>query len=172
MKKLLILMLVLGMASIAAATPINVDLNLTTSDAKTIGTTITVEFSMTQKAKTVANIDFTSTGTNALTLGSWQQGASPQNPGTATTNLINDADAGWVTAVNADVTLYEFDVYIGEAGWINMAGVGNLANPDYGFGDPADEMYYTVANLNGLYVPEPMTIALLGLGALFLRRRK
>jgi hypothetical protein len=178
MKKLLILMLVLGMASIAAATPITCTLSLTTADPIVQGTTITVQLKADQKIWSVGNIDFTTDTTgNDMTLGSWQ--ASPATSDNGTLNgdadLIDDASAGWTSPyVAADTVIYEFDVYYDAAGWVSATDVGtyDLANPDWDLmTSPMDEQYYVAAYSN-LYLPEPMTVALLGFGALFLRRRK
>ena len=177
MKKLLILMLVLGMASIAAATPIACTLSLTTTDAIVLDTTITVQLKASQKVGTFSNVDFTTDqANNDMTLGSWQASPATSDPGTlnGAADLIDDASAGWTTPfVAAGVVLYEFDVYIDDAGWISSTDVGqyDLNNPDWTLMDPMDQQYYVVSHTN-LYVPEPMTIMLLGFGGLFLRRRK
>ena len=176
MKKLLILMLVLGMASAVQATTLN--LTLSSDDVYTgvpIGTVITVKLAVDNNVKSFKEgIDFTASGTNALAIGAggWQVGNLPTSDnGTESAGDITDAYMLVVMGEQyaADTVLYEFSATINEDGTIGMANVSCL--------DPAFLMpptYYTIGNLNGLdvTVPEPMTIMLLGLGGLFLRRRR
>ena len=179
MKKLLILALVLGMASWAVATPILVDLTLTASGPATPGATITVSLSANQTIKNINNIDFTASGTTTINaLGAWiGANTSTSLPGTLVgSTLIDDASAGYdAPEPTSGTTLYTFGVTCGAEGdVIGMADLGDMPNPNWNmFGDPTDEAIYTLGDLDGITViPEPATIAILGLGALLLRRRK
>jgi hypothetical protein len=174
MKKLLILMLVLGLTSAVQATTLN--LTLSSADVYTDvlpGTVITVTLTADQTIKNFKEgIDFTASGTNALSSGSWQVGnASVSDDGTES---AGDIVGAYMLAVmgeqyTAGTVLYQFSATINEDGHIGMANVSCI--------DPAVPMpptYYQIGALNGLDVtiPEPMTIVLLGLGGLFLRRRR
>jgi len=175
MKKLLILMLVLGIASAVQATTINV--TLSTSDAHIgvpIGTVITVDMTADQTVTNIPNIDFTASGSNTATGGSWQVG----NPGVSLDGTETAGDiigaklaVGLGEQYTAGTLLYQFSATINEDGTIGMANA--TINDPFGM-PPIPPPLYTIGELNGIDVtiPEPMTILLLGLGGLFLRRRR
>jgi len=180
MKKLLIFMLVLGLASWANATEMN--LTLYSADDYTLvapGTVITVTLTTDQTVKSFGDditpgFDMTATGTNALAIGSggWQVGnLGASVNGTETGGDIVGAymlvEMGY--EYTAGTVLYKFSATINEDGHIGMANV-YCQDPVGGMPPP----WYTIGTITGLDVtiPEPMTIALLGLGGLFLRRRK
>jgi len=180
MKKLLVLMLVLGMASMANATIMN--LTLYSADDYTLvapGTVITVTLTTDQTVKSfgdssTSGFDMTASGTNTATIGSggWQVGnLGASDDGTEAGGDIIGAymlvEMGYEYA--AGTILYSFSATINEDGHIGMANVA-CQDPVGGMPPP----WYTIGTITGLdvTVPEPMTIALLGLGGLFLRRRR
>jgi hypothetical protein len=172
MKKLLILMLVLGIASAVQATTMTV--TLSTSDAHLdvpAGTVITINMTADQTVKSWETLNITASGTNTATGGSWQVGnPAVSDDGTESAGQITGAymgaEAGY--EYTAGTVLYQFTGTINEDGTFGMANVSCI--------DPAipfPPVFYDIA-LQGLdvTVPEPMTILLLGLGGLFLRRRR
>ena len=176
MKKLLILMLVLGIASAAQAATMN--LTLGSADTYTdvpVGTVITVTLTTDDVVKNWEAIDFTASGSNTATGGSWQVGnAGASDDGTESAGDITGAQMAVVMGEEylAGTVLYQFSATINEDGTIGMANVSCI--DPYG-SPPMPPPYYTIGTLNGLdvtIVPEPMTIMLLGLGGLFLRRRR
>jgi hypothetical protein len=179
MKKFLILMLVLGLTAVVNGVAVN--LTLSSADDYTDvtpGTVITVDFSIDQNFKIVANatgIDFTVTGaSNAMALGSWQNDPAP----TGTTDgalapdglSITGAAANWLLTQTAGTILYKYELTINEPGCVDMA---NLDDADFMILPPPPGQFYTIGQVTGFcFTPEPMTVALLGLGGLFLRRRQ
>ena len=160
MKKLLIFMLVLGVASTASAVTVLDDIRLDLS-----GTTLTV-VGLTAGASFDGGIY-----DEAVTIESY------------TTPKTVNSNAGSLGAIDLfSGTGYNgFDITVGSTGledpaWPVVA--GDWFTVEYS-GDVGDVMQIydygvsatvAVGTLN--IVPEPMTIALLGLGGLFLRRRK
>ena len=179
MKKLLILMLVLGLVSTAGAATLRLEYNTSsTAPASVLGTTIQVDMLADVSLSGISKVDFgegTSTGT--LSLGDWQVGTQAQagEDGTLTGNDIIDAFASqsggnWA----ANTVLYSFDyaVAAGAAGGGTVQMMMSAAAQDRATAGLATYFYGTNLSLSPLTIlPEPMTIALLGLGGLFLRRR-
>jgi len=175
MKKLLILMLVLGMASLAYAT-----VSLKIDDASVPGT-IDIEIGETiqvysSDADTWLGYVFITEGSQAgsLTSGRLAELTAGQ-PGYAGYNAgidpVTEAGFGVGYLMAAGYTsdppvagvqfLFDFTALtadIGKTGVINV-----FVDPEYG--TPEDTTTYTI-------IPEPMTVLLLGFGGLFLRRRK
>ena len=172
-KRLLILILAAGMASTAQATTMNV--YLTTDDVCTNvvpGTVITVKLTTDNIVKNFKDgLDFTASGTNTATGGSWQVGNSAvSDDGTESAGDITGAYMLVVMGEEylAGTVLYKFSATINETGTIGMANVSCLCpclaiTPHY---------YNLVLHELDVTIPEPMTIVLLGLGGLFLRRRR
>ena len=179
MKKLLILMLVLGLVSTASAATATLRLEYSgssTAPASVLGTTISVDLLSDVALTGIQEIDFgegTSTGT--LSLGDWQVGTQSQagEDGTLTSNDIIDAFASTTVAWAADTVLYSFDYAV------DATNGGGTVQIMMQTGNAMNNGLMTVYTYPGsislaplTIVPEPMTIALLGLGGLFLRRRK
>ena len=166
MKKLLILMLVLGLASVAnAAVSLSIDgVNATdgTEDID-IGSTITLsvlsdDISNWMMEVTVLTADAT-LGTPAFTTAAG---------GMAGYSDWSDASL-WIYELSTGGTDPDFPM-VGEQWTMSLTTLGALGshfNVDIGpYGaQPVSSIDFTV-------VPEPMTIALLGLGSLFLLRRR
>jgi hypothetical protein len=158
MKKLLVLVMVLGMVSMAnaALTDILSDIELHLS-----GTTLSV------------------VGVDAGAESSWSQAGLYVNSGGNVSSPLNSyAAAGDLRAIQQWTGWNGVDITIGQGMgdpittgvWFDMAYDGDV-------GDTFDIYDYTqsttttpVGTLS--VIPEPVTIALLGLGGLFLRRRK
>ena len=179
MKKLLILMLVLGMASLASATPVMVVSNTT----PTLGSTFTVTISGTSAEASGATWDDGGyEGVIALDYDNYTDGAD--NPYisfeslTPTIETAAGASAGttpatgnvaWVAAFGFPEPSEVKDVDEGLwFTWTLNADALGTTMVDFlnaGWSTTLDDQLVTI-------IPEPVTIALLGLGALFLRRRK
>jgi hypothetical protein len=178
MKKLLTIVLVLGLASVATAQPV---LNLTVNGADvaeytmTVGDIINIGINSDGIGGTngkysgalVINAMSTDTGT-----GIWAGGSNLYNgPGepleflSGAAAIVVSAQVSAVVATNAVLDDYA------------QAGIGM----DYAF-ECTGEGDVTIQMMNDVYgpgdiltihqIPEPITFALLGLGGLFLRRRK
>ena len=179
MKKLLILMLVLGMASLASATPVMVVSNTT----PTLGSTFTVTISGTSaEASGTDYIGGGYAGVLALDYDNYTDGAD--NPYisfvnvTVTPTIAAGAGAGmsdstgnvqWIAAygINPADETRDVDEGLWFTWTLNADSLGTTMVDflNAGWTATIDDQLVTV-------IPEPVTIALLGLGALFLRRRK
>ena len=178
MKKLLILMLVLGLVSTAGAATLRLEYSgSSTAPASVLGTTISVDMLCDVQLTGINKVDFgegTSTGT--LSLGDWQvltQGQANED-GTLTSNDIIDAFASQSGgAWSADTVLYSFDYAVGASGGGTVQMMMSAGDNDSAVDGMTVYSYGTSLSLSDLTIlPEPMTIALLGLGGSFLRRRR
>jgi hypothetical protein len=178
-KKFLIFALVLALCSTASAVSVSL-----TSGGKstlvqgvdwTVGQTITVDLVVDTSTKSIYVIDFlVPSAVGTASVGAWSA-AMPNfvSPGTLDgSGNIRDAGATCPTGspAAAGTVLYSFSVVLSDTGLISPYMVGT----DYIItGGTTVYASPTGIGQNGLHiVPEPITIALLGLGGLFLRRRR
>lgn len=169
MKRLLMMMLVLGMASVANAVLIQVD-------GQDPGQTVDIAEGITSVISVVSEdasgwlgyIILEEGGTGALSDAAKLDAAGDIGSVSAYT------EAGWGAGYELTVAMSSAGipaVAVGPQFTMNYSGgvLGDTAtislflDPEYGV--PADSVAITI-------VPEPMTVILLGLGGLFLRRRK
>jgi hypothetical protein len=185
MKKLLAFVLVLGIASMANAASCELYLLINGSSTynPASGLTPTVDLYIDVDASSIYDADDASggmdfvksvtTGTITLSVGDWIPGSSTESVGSISSGDI--VDAYWYKAGGADdhpanTIIYSFSITLSSdaTGTIspfmssNDRVVKGLLTHAY------NENTYTPVTI----VPEPMTIMLLGLGGLFLRRRK
>ena len=180
MRKLLILTVVLGIASLAMATP-----TITVSNATPApGDTIEVYISGTAAEASTDGVSGTGgwSGNVAIDYANYgTAGGSPYltllQPATAIETaagsmassstssqaayMLAAAGVPWTEATDVDTGLwFTFDVTVdGVEGDIETIDIGNWGTSP-------------LASVTVTIIPEPMTMALLGLGGLFLRRRK
>ena len=152
MKKLLVLTLVLGITSLATA-----GLSLVQQDAKTA----------------TFNVDPAESANNYLVL-----------PGTVGYTMELTANAGGLSEIQAPIDFTGFDwsfvIIASSVDQATLAGAQVLVTltgaEEFGVGAQALELYdssgYVLEDSLALGIPEPATMALLGLGALLLRRKK
>ncbi len=181
MKKFVVLMLVLGMASLASAVPVltsaitswtdgNVTWGLDMANGIVTATTDTAgaySLSMIQQTSGYGRLDPTAYADLAL--------ANGNSAKVGTYEAAGDNGQVWDPYGNPNDGLYwNVEASDLEAGGIEYA-TGRLFEFDYTVDGNAD---FSMTYWNGsafetlLQTPEPMTMVLLGLGGLFLRRRK
>ena len=182
MKKFLIIGLVLVLAPVAnAATAYLTSGGLSTVSAA-IDAVITVDLKLDIASKGIQSIDFLSDGQLISALGAWDTSPAvydgPGTPGTLTSgdilNAIGNVGPGDLE-VAAHTTLYSFDVTVKD----NENPGGNTVGLFMGSSDvvfitdsPGYILGTAITQTPLTIIPEPMTIALLGLGGLFLLRRR
>jgi len=166
MKKLLVLILVVGLASVSYGSLVPVASNFT---AVLSGTTLTISSLVAVAAGSNMNVGLydlsgTHTFTSPAILG------SPATAGSLRAIAVfNSEEDGYGTDFWGGSTGLESPAWDAAAGaWYTLTYSGNV-------GDALDveNVANNYASVGTIYVtPEPMTLSLLGLGGLFLRRRK
>jgi len=175
MKKFLIVLLVLALASMANAITVKLTSGGASAVTVTVGQVITVNASVDQGAIGVQAIAFTHSNANmVIALGdfiaAWKAAGGPgMLVGGDITGAVGNS-AGGAANLAANTTFYSFQLTANGAGSVSP------------FMDPANDAFFaagdqffqadTFSPLTVSIVPEPMTIALLGLGGLFLRRKQ
>jgi len=174
MKKLLILCLVMAMASAAWAG--TVTMRVESGDQKTSykeSDTITIEV---VADFDVANFSITKvwgdpTASSPALHTSFTM--TPLNPGVVVNSggvLIQSVAGSAASNISAGQVLWQFEYHVPDvphSTWLTISSTDVWIDEYYG-SDYAD----SINDLEIHVTPEPMTIALLGLGGLFLRRRK
>ena len=180
-KRLLILGLVLALPAMASAVSVSLlsggKSTLTLGTDVTVGEVITVDLVSDTACAAVSMIDYVAIGEGINAAGSWVAAAIPapgpfNKPGTYATpssilNAMMMANMG--TWVNAGTVMYSFKATVNGVGTISpVMGAADL------FFDSmfASTLGTSVVQNPLVIIPEPATIALLGLGGLLLRRRK
>jgi len=183
MKKLLVVLMVLTMATIANANLlISVNGNTDMSDTsftllKDQTANIDIESTIAEIADAPAFIVMTGIGTASFDLSNATNIISANvPPGTSVYFWSGDPADG---AVFADIAIPQNPV---PALPLNVALVDNMILTCTGLGDVTLSLYMDRSTIGGVFqlmdtqvihqIPEPITVALLGLGGLFLRRRK
>ena len=185
MKKLLILMLVFGMASLANAAYVPVTLTIDAPAEAVVDT----EFTVTVRVTSLPTDDYMMSlayGTIDITGGSYTEGTVAAGvtfdgastlvfTGFSIVSAAPDPYAGegdivmtfTLTGLQVSDVLV-FDIVDESGGYIEAAlyPSGDLS------GLPTDPYGLTIVGDSTHIIPEPMTVVLLGLGGLFLRRRK
>ena len=177
MKKILILMLVLGLASTVNAT---LTLELRESD----GTTVVPDLDKVMLSSDYVLVVISDSADNATTGGVYGPGYAAADwaklgPVDSTTTVLDTGDISYINWY-APYQGYEFQavdtgsgpgVHVGDWFGIDLTGSA-LGAFSFDLLDYRVSSTAAVDTVSGIVVPEPITIALLGLGGLFLRRRK
>lgn len=173
MKKLLIMFLVLGLASLAQAATLELSVDGSRDGA---GNTTYVQINYTVDDTITVDVYCTSASSDQFWLGI--------GAGTSDGSWLADTNAVYIEMGNdASVTAYSADWWYGDTGFSvdTPPATGKWFDVDFQCDSTDGTVYIYLYDETGYVledtikitqVPEPMTILLLGLGGLFLRRRK
>ena len=161
MKKILVLMLVLGIASMATA-------GLTvTQEAGTLTIENDTVYTSSPTGQFQAQLVIDQPGSLA---GTYSFGPAASAIAGYVAMLYNSLPASTFGLGGPELVDWSFMVVTD--GTVALLGVGDVLTYDLTGGPVSGALYDDSSNLITTFVPEPMTMGLLGLGALFLRRRK
>ena len=173
MKKLLIFMLVFGLASMANAT-----ISLVSPDNSTLQIAGSSE---TEPPSVGKSFWLSITGTGSIDAGTMNYTGNQAGISTETDTDILDILEDAITAYVGTHTEYTGGSIV-DCDWVEFTGTDvplpsmNITLAEWGVTTSYVEAYMhdseTGDVVDAIYIPEPITIALLGLGGLFLRRRK
>ena len=183
MKKLLAIVMILGLATVASAnTVVNFSIVTTVGGLDSINVTdgaTSISLIADQDLWEIRGIDFLSAGDtgNALSSGAWatalgnNTGAGGSDGSASNNDITGAALYGSKAALGAaGSALYTMIVTPTAEGSVNVANVGQVGF--YG-PNPFTSLPFDLGTLTQLtIVPEPMTLSLLGLGGLALLRRR
>ncbi len=200
MRKLLVLLLVLGLASAVQATTVNFTINGLTEYMGTPGETVTIKVIADAKCFGIAEmmaVEATAVDSaNRATAATDMDGSAPVLPAigagmtlaeagylenSGTNGVLFDWFAEYSTdGVAAGIVLASFNYTIGPnlGYWVAPLVTGtsylDIGGAQYAAGLSAANLVGNAETpIGGVHIiPEPVTIVLLGLGGLFLRRRK
>ena len=175
MKKFLVLALILVFAASASAVSVSLLSGGSSSITAAVGTVIQVDLVSDIPVISITSIDFDNpVGVATVSaVGAWNGLFTVGvNPGTLSGNDILRAQAGASAAVAAGTVLYSYSATVAGNGLLmpsmpnSYDNIKTTQSPGY--------FYTSIIGKNGLNItiPEPITIVLLGLGGLLLRRRK
>ena len=164
MKRILVLMLVLGIASLASAGLTVVQDGSSLTIVNDVDYTVepgTGQFQAQLVVNEAGSLD-----------GTYSFGPAASAITTATVAMLyNSMPASTFGLGGPELVDFSFMVVVDDPVTLNLLGIGDVLS--YGITGPVSGTLYDVSgNVMATFIPEPMTMALLGLGGLFLRRRK
>ena len=164
MKKMLMLVLILALSSMASAVLLNLTWSADSVTLNNVGDTITVQIS----APTNGNYDDTWVGIdtgNAAGVDTIVEILNNAGDSETLRDPVSTEFPGWWIVAAADMTEPFDSIKSGNQWDVTIKGLSAGTCDIEVQGDTTDYLHVTV-------IPEPVTIALLGLGSLLLRRRR